>query len=349
MIENITVDNYTDICIDIYNFYDKYISTTISITNVILNMMNVFIFIKLIQINKTNKSKGDFYTYLILKSIADAYFGIRFCFRNIIVKGLFESDLKSTSFVLILLYLIFMVYLGFVVQLISKITECFACFDRLIVLIPSQQNKNRKLIKIIFILSIIFSFLFYTFKFFQFQIIPFIQPNSTEVFYRSIVDSRKLQLFKIIGFIHSFLRDFLCVLISFCFNIATLSFVKKSTNNRRQLSSSNSAACLNLSKIEKLERAEYKIILMITFSTIIAVIGHWSSFLYYLPIETMIFENYCLRTFTFEFFYEISYGGNFIIYLIFNKRFRAVLLECFHIRHGRDHKNELTTKTRAIF
>ena len=342
--KNIT--SYTDICINIYPFYKKYISTSISVSNVILNMINVFIFVKLIQNNKIKKNKGDFYTYLMLKSIADGYFGIRFCFADFIDKGLFNSNLKSTSFILIVLYLIFMIYFGFVAQLISKITECFACFDRFIVLIPSQQNKNRKLIKILYISSIMFSFLFYTFKFFQFQIVQINEPNSTVTFYRVSADSRNTQLFKYIGFMHSFLRDFLSVLISFCFNLFTLFIVKKSTNNRRQLSSSKSVTSLSVSsRIERLERAEFKIILMITFSTIIAVIGHWSIFLSYLPIDSMIFKNYCFQTFTSGLFYEIAYGGNFIIYLIFNTRFRAILLELLHIRSGTDYKRESTTKT----
>ena len=307
-----------DICVSII-LNQQYITLCISILNFIFNFMNCIIFIRIVKIDRNNK----LFKLLMIKSITDAYCGINFLLRSWSMVLKYNSNFFSESKFQMICFLIFSRYLGFVIQLISKITECFACFDRLIILKPSYKNKTNFLTKILYICLIMFSFLFYIYKFFQNKLVIVELDKTNKTLYTVETDVSSHYL--IIDFIHSFLKDFFCLLLSFAFNILTLIIVIRSSRKRRYLSNLSDSNSTSRGKVDK---NDFKIIVMITITTLISGIGHWGNFITFLPIHPNIFMHSCFQSISY-YFVEISYAGNFVIYLFFNKRFRVIFFDFF--------------------
>lgn len=312
ILKNQTFSNY-DSCRSII-LNRKPVSISISIFNLLFNTLNIIIFFNLINKNR----KNYFYRYFMIKSITDVYCGIHFIIRSWVLDLKLNSVFYSSSKEIMICFIIFSRYMGFVVQLISKVTECFISYDRFIILKPSNRNSSSKTSKIIYCLLIIFSFIFYIYKFFQNRV-PIVKIEHNITFYS--VETRPEKVFKYIDFLHSFMKDFLCLLISFIFNLINLYSILGFSKKKRYLTKNDKK-----SKIDKINKHDLKIIIMIIISTTISIIGHWSNFITFIPIEPNIFLNTCFEVVTY-FFVEVSYAGNFIIYIIFNKLFRVTLLK----------------------
>ncbi len=322
-------------CNDIYLFYQRYISLTISILNIIFNSLNVAIIIKLV--GKGSK-KSEFFCFLLIKSITDAFIGFRFILRDIIEKILFyPNSLKSTSFFIILIYIIITKYLSWSVILISRISECCASFNRLIDLLISFKKLNKYLIRIAYIALVIFSFIFYIYRFFEYQVVRLkTADNSTNVIQYGFVRIKHSYLLDVIDLIHSLIKDIIFVSASVVINFITFLLVRKSYKKKLRLTKQNK----QLKSISLRQRSDIRTLIMITTTSSIAFIGHLGSFLQNLPIEPNVFEDKCLLTVG-EIFYEMTFCVNFIVYVIFNKRFCDILFA--RLRLIKKNSKDLTT------
>ena len=312
-------------CNDIYLFYQRYISLTISAFNIIFNSLNVAILIRLIR---DNSKKSEFFIFLLIKSITDAFIGFRFILRDVVEKILYyPNSFKSSSFFVILIYIIITKYLSWSFILISRISECFASFNRLIDLLISIKRLNKVIVRACYISLIIFSFTFYIYRFFEYQVVKLNSSyNSSNLIQQyGFVRIKHSYLLDVIDFIHSLIKDIIFVSASVIIDIITFLLIRKSFKKKRTMTKRNEKH----KSISKKERAEIRTLIMITVTSCIALIGHLGSFLQNLPIEPNIFENKCLLTVG-EIFYEMTFSINFIIYVIFNRRFRDIFLSFLH-------------------
>lgn len=115
----------TELCDAIYKTYHFYVERILNLTGLVLNTLNLIVYIRLIN---SRKAHGNMYKYLVFKSIMDAYNSL----RNLVyvlydtnkIFGL-QRYLVATYF-----YLIFIVYAGDIAQLMSILCEVGACYSR---------------------------------------------------------------------------------------------------------------------------------------------------------------------------------------------------------------------------
>lgn len=321
---NFTKENQTDKpCRDLYIFFERYVFFSLTILNLIFNSLNIIIFKRLILIQK---NKSDLYKYLLIKSVSDGYFGLRFFIEGLIL--FYNPEKKFKDFSSIMFYLI-SIYLGHVAQLISKVSECFGCFDKLLIFIFCLNNsKTNRIIKCLFVVLITFCILFPTYKFGEYQIEKsgFNTYNSSAFSYQLKNYSQENNFLATLKFIHSLFRDIIFLTFSFNFNMATFIFMRKSLEKRKSLLNGNKKQ----TKVLNYNHKDFQIIIMISITTIISLIGHLSSFLSL--VEPKIFDNYCINTFSLGLVYESSYAFDLVIYLIFNRNFRLMFLNYLHLK-----------------
>jgi hypothetical protein len=313
------MNNSKDYCKEFRELYEIYFSTSLSVFNIIFNSFNIITFLKLILKDINN----DFYKYLMIKSIADFYIGLRYLFRDVVEKIIFYPKIKSNYYFFMTMYIIFLKYFVSVAGLVSRLSECFSSLDRLITCMPICKNMKKIRIKIAFLILILFWFIFYVFKFFEYRVIEIEKKNLTNKWYQVISDDEKFYVFT---YIHNIVKDLLSGFISLILNLITFIFMKKAIKNKMSLRQKKKNEQKRSQSI--FERADFKILIMITITSVVSFIAHFTNFLY----EARYFdEDKCFKTFG-SFFYEISFAGNFIIYMKFNRYFRKVFLNLFRFK-----------------
>jgi hypothetical protein len=114
-----------EVCDIIYKIYYFYIERILNLLGLLLNTLNIIVYIKLIG---SRKACGEMYKYLLFKSFIDAYYSL----RNLIFV-LFDLPkifgLQRYRFA-VYFYWIFIVYGGESAQLMSIWCEFGACFSR---------------------------------------------------------------------------------------------------------------------------------------------------------------------------------------------------------------------------
>ena len=307
---NSTLENneYDSFCFKLFAIYSNYMELSIGIIGTILNFICTFIFYKLIR---NSNQKDNLNKYLLVKSIADTYISIDvMVIRSI---NLFKSD---KSFVYQIFNLIFLRYIVLAFELISMFLEIASILNRYFTLTRVNKKFENIGFKTKVCIMVVYSFGFYTYRFFDEQIESYTDVNSNQTFYKLTIN--KLDSISIIlGYIHSTVRDGICVLLIFILNILTLIKLRKMLKNKKHFQFTNASK-------EKQEQFELRLTKMIIGTTSITFFGHILTFIEYITVN-VINSNNCFSTFSsFTFFACNSF--NFVLYYFFNLNFKRVFL-----------------------
>lgn len=316
-------------CNSVMNIYSTYVERLIGGMGCFLNIICILV---LLHPTIRNHKNSHMFKYLLLKSFVDALF----LFGSLIKPFFICEDcgmLQSKSYLFILFYWVYFLYICFDCQLLSVLCEVAANFDRFNSITQKFTCYTKKLFsyKIISIVMILYSTLFYIYKFYEFKII---EVNVIDVIDDETIEYKMYNLsytnFGVssasltIGFIHSLVRDCICVSITFFLNIMTILSMKKALKNKKRLLRGYPRTVY-----KRAIRAEYNLTIMVSITSFFSIFGHGLAFVIYLPINTFVIDrDYCLMAFV-SFAYYMPYCINFFFYLLFNKNFKRALLSVF--------------------
>lgn len=317
---NSTLSNGDDYCHSTYKLYHIFVEKFINSIGLIFNILNIIVFNKLI---KSKGVKGDMFKYLLFKSMFDAYYN----FRNLLfIIYDCKHCLINRSAQYLIFHWIFVIYLGYVGQLLSIFCEIGATYDRY-----QQISKRLKFFKRIsykyyLFIVFIYSLIFYLYKFFDRTLS--IRSGTSNEYILKFNSFGHSELALKIDFVHSFIKNGLCVIVILVLNVLTFLSIKKTMNHKRSLINK----CDNKSENETLRRSksmaklkcvkvEINISLMILTTGILTIIGHGFLFVYNFPFMIK-YANFCLYSIT-NLLYYLSVTFNFLIYFAFYKNFRV--------------------------
>ena len=323
----------TSFCVLIYYNHGFYWNLIIPIFSFIFNIPCIFIFFKLIR---TQKQTEELFKYFLVKSIVDTYLSIIFTLNNF-----FNNEVAAINKHKLLkqLWLIFGVYFAFVFQLVSMFLEVASSFNRFRNLAKKLNFMNKISYKISIFLMFFYSFLFYIFKFYEIQIVSSEDNSSEYIFISSPND------FNSIGLVQSIQRDGVCVVVIIILNLVTILEMRSLLVRKRML-------VRTMSK-EKASSIENRLTLMVLTMSSIAVVAHGLLLIYYISPDYSFFQtNACYQMLTFV-VYSFSYTVNFLLYYLFNKSFKKVVISEFvrfliFLRLKRAHQIEIQSNKTSI-
>ena len=220
---------------------------------------------------------------------------------------------------------------GYSAQLISILCDVASCFDRYRLFTTKFRALNRISYKLVILVICMFSFAFYIYKIIGFKItrhITFVNNhtqiryilNSSELIPNNISDKNS----KILEFIHSFIRDGVCVFAILLLNVLTLVEIRRAMFKKKNLIRQRSNESQNTKRTFKAQRAQIRLTLMVFTVSTITLISHGLIFIYFF----MMRENSCFQIISYI-SYELQYSTNFFVYLCFNLNFRRVFYNFF--------------------
>ena len=310
----IPYDNLTNsVCSDFYSFFDTYLKMTFGMLGFFLNTACVAIFV---EIMRTQRTSEHLFKYFLVKSITDTFLALLYFLYALFSQSQAYSIIER-SYTLHLVHFINSYYLLFSMQLLSIFCELAACFSRYRKSAGKFKILDKLSYKVVIFLMFIYSFGFYSYKFASNHVIEIVN-NGTEVTY-AITSS---ELNKTMGYIHSFVRDGLCVLIIIVLNVLTVVQIKTVLSKKRTLVKSHTN--------ERTNNAEIRLALMVLTMSTLAFIGHGLILIGYLnPEENNFFlKPGCYRALA-EILYWLAYEVNFFFYYLFNLNFRRILRNYF--------------------
>ena len=294
-------------CNDFYAFYESYLEITFSSFSFFLNLACIAVFIRMIRSQKKNE---DLFKYLLVKSFADSYLSISHSFLSIF-GGIYSDNVGIRKFYFLqIITIIFEYYFLFSLQLVSIFCEIVSSFNRYKISINKFKFLDKISYKIVIAVMFVYSFAFYTYKFFSLQINETANNNS-EVRYQLVQNELDGKM----GYVHSFVRDGLCVLIIIVINVLTVIQLKKILMMKKTL--------IKDSKSQKIESAETRLTLMVLTMSTLTFCGHGLILLNYLQLVSFS-ENKCLSTFG-QSIYWFTYQINFFLYYLFNLNFKKIV------------------------
>ena len=300
-------------CLDLHYFYQLYWKIAFASLSILLNFACVLIFVKIIRAQKMN---DDLFKYLVTKSIVDTTLTLLLATNTLLTQYPDTFGFKHNKS-LHFFHLIFNIYVLFSLQLLSMFCEVAACFNRYRMSIGKLKLFDKIPFKLVISSMSIYSFGFYIYKFVSNQIKE--QSNNSTVltyYYISITD-----LDETMGYMHSFVRDCLCVSIITLLNVLTMIEIKRMISKKRFLT--------KCTKTEQVKKTETRLSVMIFTMSTLAIIGHGSSLIFYLSPNVSFFRiGGCYFTLS-ESLNLLSYQINFIFYYQFNLNFQRIVNECF--------------------
>ena len=307
---NSTLDD-TNFCNGYFKYISNFILTFIGIFGYVLNILSSFIFFKIIRDIKAKTKNEDLFKYLFIKSLSNTYLCTintfepfkTFIFANVI-----------TTFAFQVIYQIFFNYFIYVFELFSTLTEVASIMNRYRKLINKYTFFDKISIVIFVILMLIYCCGFYVYKFIDDRVESV--DNSTETIY--ILNEKVLgETSVILGYIHSSIRDGVCTVLMIIFNYLTLKEIKKFNVNKKKLVKANT---FRNNGIEKGEKAEKRLTLMVLISTSMCLFCNGIVFIKYVSPEP-IHSNECLGNLADLFFWTPN-TIHFFLYYNFNVSFR---------------------------
>jgi hypothetical protein len=303
-----------DFCSKFTLFYNNYIEKSIGAISFILNSTCMIVFIKIVR----NTPKEDIYRYLLFKSIIDILISLRITFKSVIDCKKCESE-KSYS--LKVFYLIFFIYIEYAAELVTILCQILASFNRYRVISQAFNFFDKFSYKIAIVAITEFCLLFYVYLFVEYKIIEKTDQNGTTIAY--IIQDGYLGTTGIaLGYVHSVMRNVICVLIVFILNISTLYFVIKALRKKKYLVKETNKV-QNKKTLTKTEKVELRLTLMIMVTSLVMFIAYGMSFIKWLKIEN-VSTNKCFITFNYM-IYWLSFVFYFFIYLYFNLKFQKIV------------------------
>ena len=309
-------NEYDSFCYNFSLIYYNYIKTPILIIGTIANIICVAIFYKLIRNSTQNDNLNK---YLLIKSIADTYISI----QPLITK-LFNLSKSDKSYFYQVFNLIFFNYFLVISELMSMFLEVASILNRYF----TFTKINKKLEKIGFksavIFMLVYSFGFYSYKFFDLKISSVVDYKTNETYFK--LNTNKLGGIGIIlGYIHSTVRDGICVLLLFILNILTLIKLRKVMKKKANLQSKS------LAKDKKATKTGFRLTMMVVATTTITFFNVVLMIIKYANIN-VINSNDCFLAFiSFTFF--MCNSVNFVLYFYFNLNFKRIFLSVIYFKN----------------
>jgi hypothetical protein len=309
-IENTAVNGFCDILRDIYE------NMLVEITHVASFFLNLFctlVYFKLLRFLK-DKNSNDLFKYLFIKSIVDTYLSFLMILQFIFNDTKYSQQLGvNRVYGLKVFNLIFGFYFLFSLELISIMLEVAATFNRYRALKFRLKIFDKIQFKYVILCMFVYSFGFYVYKFVSRQVVPNTQYNTTEFQYKDTDLEAKM------GYMHTIVRDGLCVFAIILLNILTMYELKSILMKKNVLTNSSSS--------DKTQNLEKRLTLMVICMSSIAFSGHSLMLLQYFSHKDSFFKkNGCFYTIT-QLLFWFSYQINFFVYYFFNLKFR----KCFKL------------------
>lgn len=302
----------------------EYISTILykmtSSIGFISNLICIIVFSYLI---KTNKSSQQFVygKFLLSKSFFD--FVVLFL---IITNRYLNCEECYFSFKFQINLLTFRIYLSFICALCSVLCDIFSSLDRYVLISKNLKIYKKISFNAILIFVVLFSSIFYSFKFFEIEVNQVTISNLTQYKLEESVDTK----FIYFRFVHSLVRDLICVLIQFALNILIFIKFKKIIKSKEKFNSfrlvSKNSKILRGRKstkkkkyaMAKIENNKTKMIIIMNF---LSIIRHFPMFISYLPIIEKLPKHFCI-TLVVENVYLFLISSNIFLYLYFDYNFK---------------------------
>lgn len=316
-LENLTRSNETlkmasDQCSTVYKLYDRLITEWIICSvGAILNLLCVIVYAHPKQLNSSENFKMRH--YILIKSICNAFFLTISSFRGIIDCSSEPYCLASRSEAGQIFNWIVSQYLSYIAKLASMFLESMATIDCFIYI--SRRFKFYHKINYIVVIVVIFSFcsLFYVFKFYQYFLATSWKNTTNET--RYLLERRVSRDLDALVLVHSFLRDFVTVLIIILFNVLIVLTLHKAMTRKRVITHHATS-----------KRNEIRLALMVTLTGVIAVLGHF-------PLFYRNFASVSSDCFSFvsNLFFHLSYSIGFFFYLYSDHLFKEQFFKLFKI------------------
>ena len=244
-------------CLNFYNFYQLYLELSFAVISIFLNTACVAVFVSIIR---DLKNDDDLFKYLLFKSVADTYVSMAHVL-GFFFSGSYTNVLGVDKFyVFLLFYLIFGYYFSFSLQLISVFSDIVASFNRYRTSINKFKIWNKLSYKLVILTMCVYSFAFYIYKLVSLDIV--IDSGNSSIVKYAITPNK---LDKTMGYIHSIVRDGICVLIIILLNVLTALVIKSLLAKKKHLTTKKSM---------RLKIANIRLSLMVFTVSILASIGH---------------------------------------------------------------------------
>ncbi len=312
---NTTLDSSVEIikCFSPLNFCLLYFQLSIAIAGFLLNLICVRVFVKLLSLKGNN---NDLFRYLSIKSAADAYILFVMWFDQIFDPDEYYGQRSLKEYVdklyfLKVTYLIFGFYCGYSLRLISIFSEVLSVFNRYRLLTKRFDILNKLPFGIVCLGIFSYSFGFYSYKFFSIKIINF-NNFSSENNYEYVKDK---ELDNKMGYIHSGVRDGMCVLVILVINILTMVEIKKLLKKKKKMFKEKNK--------QKNHMAEIRLTIMVFVLSFIGVLAHSLQMVQYFSPDYFFFNtNECFIILFDLIFNACSFPFNFFLYYFFNLKFK---------------------------
>ena len=331
--------NDASFCNTMKNINENYLQLINGIFGACVNLICTVVFTKMIQ---DKSMKEGVFKYLLFKSMVDTYISLRFSLGRLIKCQYCELD---DYYFVKLFYWIFCIYIGFSVQLISILCDIASSFNRYRLLTMRFKVFNRISFKLAIGLICTYSFSFYAYKIVGFTIVEYsrTENNLTRSIYilnssARIPSNLSNQTSEILGYIHSFVRDGLCVFVLLVLNILTLVEIRRAMHKKKNLIRQNSSASAVKSgggvrnTVIKAHKAQLRLTMMVFTMSSVALISHGLIFIEYFKILSRFMRNNKCMNVVNLMSYELQYSVNFFLYLCFNLNFRKVFFNFFRIK-----------------
>jgi hypothetical protein len=287
----------------------------------ILNILCIIVFT---MINKSLRTNGQMYKYLLMKSICDFIIAIIYLLNQYYIKAPFSI---YYSFWL-------QIFEKYIYRFFSGLLKTYSIYFEIMATIDcflSIENKYKFLIsKKAFYFNSFFIFLFfipfYGVKLFVYDIVHF----DTDYYLLTKNNLYLSYFYEIFTFIHSFFRDILGTILLIFFNF--LIFLKLKMNSRRKKELRNNSAHAKAMNVEK-NKAK-----MIYASGSNHFLFHFPSIIYNLRGKYIASEFWDIYNDFKNILIILSYTTPFIIYILFNRVFQKHFLTLIRIKRN-SHSN----------
>jgi len=319
-------------CEKVFNTFTQNYLWVLGIMGFVCNLAGIGVFIKLLRTKNFNK---DLYKLSLFQAIADAYFSF-----SITTFNFSKSKQLKQTYNYLMFELICLRYGHYLVQTLSVILEIIICFFRYKELTKRFAIINKIPLSVIMLVLILLSFSFSIFKLIERQVFPkqsiingtnltwsnqstnnSYNINSNVFYELKYTDFRWSTFGIVMRFVNSFVKDGVCVLVIWILNGLLIFKMRELMNNKKKLFENNKVA------LKKNERVENKLTVMVISKGIFTSIGHFLTFIYYLP-KPETDSDKCFEMSTFL-IYDLAFFFAFFFYYFFDKNFSKTFNSLF--------------------
>ena len=305
------------------NFCLLYFQFACAVVGFFLSLICIRVFMKLLSFKGKN---NDLYRYLLIKSFSDMFILFITGLDQIFDPDDYYGEYSLKNYVdnymfLKIVYLIIGIYFTYSLKLVSIFCEVLSVFNRYRLSTKKFEKFNKIPFPIVCLAVFLYSFGFYIYKFFSIQIKKFESNNfSQEIKYEFIIDDN---LDNKMGYIHSSVRDGMCVLAIIFLNVLTIIEIKKMLQKKKNMFRDKNK--------HKTQLAEIRITIMVFLMSFIGVLAHSLQMVQYFSPDYFFYNKYECYIIIFDLIFNLcSYPFNFFLYYFFNLKFKRHFLNIIH-------------------